>query len=127
MRSSLIKDSNIQIIIIKMGNGLTVKKIISLILSLVLVFCLAGCGAKTDTSKNTGDVKSTGYVGQDWASDYYDESMKGTTLNLYGVERPEGIIDINTVKLFATDFKANAEKRDTILDKWSEYITAAGK
>lgn len=43
------------------------------------------------------------------------------------VERPEGIIDINTVKLFATDFKANAENRDIILAKWSEYVTAAGK
>jgi len=43
------------------------------------------------------------------------------------VARPEGIIDINTVKLFATDFKANAEKRDAVLAKWGELMAAAGK
>ena len=52
------------------------EKFVSLILSLVLVFSLAGCGAKTDTNKDNGDVKSTAYVGQDWSSEYYDESMK---------------------------------------------------
>ncbi|HRX21925.1 MAG TPA: extracellular solute-binding protein [Syntrophomonadaceae bacterium] len=43
------------------------------------------------------------------------------------VARPEGIIDINTIKLFATDFKANAEKRDTILAEWAKLMAAAGR
>lgn len=71
------------------------KKFVSLMLSLVLVFSLAGCGAKTDTNKDNGDVKSTAYVGQDWSSEYYDESMKGTTLNLYGVtDNVRPIVDV---------------------------------
>lgn len=38
------------------------------------------------------------------------------------VERPEGIIDINTIKLFDTDFQANAEKRDAILGEWKKRV-----
>jgi iron(III) transport system substrate-binding protein len=87
--------SNAQGSLHQQGNGLTVKKFVSLILSLVLVFSLAGCGAKTDTNKDNGDVKSTAYVGQDWSSEYYDESMKGTTLNLYGVtDNVRPIVDV---------------------------------
>ena len=35
---------------------------------------------------------------------------------------PEGIIDINTIKLFTTDFKANAEKREAILEEWKKHV-----
>jgi len=38
------------------------------------------------------------------------------------IERPEGIVDINDINLFVTDFQANAENRDAILEKWNEYI-----
>lgn len=38
------------------------------------------------------------------------------------VERPEGIVDINTIKLFDTDFQANAEKRDAILEEWQKRV-----
>jgi len=38
------------------------------------------------------------------------------------IERPEGIININDINLFVTDFQANAENRDAILEKWNEYI-----
>lgn len=38
------------------------------------------------------------------------------------VEIPDGIVDINNIELFMTDFQANAEKRDEILAKWKEYV-----
>ncbi|NLI13945.1 MAG: ABC transporter substrate-binding protein [Peptococcaceae bacterium] len=56
------------------------KRFLALILALAFVFSLTGCGANKD--KNT---KTTAYVGQDWSSEHYKESMKGTVLNLYGV------------------------------------------
>jgi len=43
------------------------------------------------------------------------------------VSRPEGIVDIGTIKLFATDFQLNAQKRDRILEEWTKRVTAAGK
>ncbi|MGM0380024.1 MAG: ABC transporter substrate-binding protein [Bacillota bacterium] len=38
------------------------------------------------------------------------------------IERPEGIVDINKINLFPTDFQANAENRDAILEKWKNYV-----
>lgn len=38
------------------------------------------------------------------------------------IEKPEGIVDINKINLFVTDFQANAEKRDSILEKWKKHI-----
>lgn len=38
------------------------------------------------------------------------------------VEIPEGIVDIKDIKLFMTDFKANAEKRDQILEEWKKHV-----
>jgi len=38
------------------------------------------------------------------------------------IERPEGIIDISTVELFATDFQKNAENRDGILEEWKKHV-----
>lgn len=38
------------------------------------------------------------------------------------VEIPEGIVDIKNIKLFMTDFKANAEKRDGILAEWRKHV-----
>lgn len=38
------------------------------------------------------------------------------------VTRPEGIIDISTIKLFETDFMMNAQKRDAILAEWQEHL-----
>lgn len=35
---------------------------------------------------------------------------------------PEGIVEINDIELFATDFQENAEKRDDILNKWSKHV-----
>ena len=35
---------------------------------------------------------------------------------------PEGIVAPSEVNLFPTDFKANAEDRDAILEKWSELV-----
>lgn len=43
------------------------------------------------------------------------------------VQRPARIVDINSVKLFATDFKADAEKRDAVLAEWAERLAAAGR
>jgi iron(III) transport system substrate-binding protein len=40
---------------------------------------------------------------------------------------PEGIVDINNIKLFATDFQANAANRDAILAEWNKRVTAAAK
>lgn len=56
------------------------KKWLALVMSLVMLFGLAGCSKSADTTKET-----TAYVGQDWSSDNYNESLKGTVLNLYGV------------------------------------------
>ncbi len=56
------------------------KRFLALVLALAFVFSLTGCGASKDTNK-----KTTTYVGQDWSSEHYKESMKGTVLNLYGV------------------------------------------
>ena len=38
------------------------------------------------------------------------------------VEIPEGIQDIKEIALFPTDFQANAEQRDAILEEWSKYV-----
>ncbi len=62
-----------------------VKVFIRLLLSLVLMFSLVGCDSKSNPSNDTGNVKPAGYVGEGWSSEYYDETMQGTTLNLYGV------------------------------------------
>ena len=35
---------------------------------------------------------------------------------------PEGIEDIKNISLFPTDFQANAQKRDSILAQWAEYV-----
>lgn len=56
------------------------KRLFSAILSIMMIFAVAGC-SKT-SSENTAN---TGYVGQDWSSTHYNESMKGKELNLYGV------------------------------------------
>lgn len=44
-----------------------------------------------------------------------------------GVAVPDGILKLNKIKLFATDFKANASKRESILKQWSKLVKAAGK
>lgn len=38
------------------------------------------------------------------------------------VERPEGIVDLATLNLFPTDFQANAENRDMILEEWAKHV-----
>ncbi|WP_432402934.1 ABC transporter substrate-binding protein [Wukongibacter sp. M2B1] len=38
------------------------------------------------------------------------------------VETPEGIVDIKTIKLFMSDFKANAEKRDETIEEWKKHV-----
>lgn len=38
------------------------------------------------------------------------------------VEIPEGIVDIKDIKLFMTDFKADAEKREDILEGWKNHV-----
>lgn len=38
------------------------------------------------------------------------------------VEIPEGIVDINGIELFMTDFQANAEKREGILAEWGKHV-----
>lgn len=43
------------------------------------------------------------------------------------VQTPDGIVDIKNIKLFATDFKANAAKRDAVLAEWAKSVTAVGK
>jgi len=43
------------------------------------------------------------------------------------VERPEGIVDISTINLFATDFQLNAERRDEILAEWEKRVSAAAR
>lgn len=43
------------------------------------------------------------------------------------VQIPEGIVDIKNISLFATDFKANAEKRDNVLAEWGKCVTSVGK
>lgn len=60
--------------------NMKIRKWLALLLALVMVFSLAGCSKSADTSKKTAT-----YVGQDWSSDNYNESLKGTVLNLYGV------------------------------------------
>lgn len=44
-----------------------------------------------------------------------------------GVDVPEGIMNLDQIALFATDFKANAEDRDEILASWSELVASVGK
>ena len=44
-----------------------------------------------------------------------------------GVETPEGILELSSLSLFATDFKANAADRSAILEAWAEKIAEAGK
>ncbi|MDD3269486.1 MAG: ABC transporter substrate-binding protein [Syntrophomonadaceae bacterium] len=64
------------------------KKFLALIAALVLVFSLAACGTDkgtNDPKEKADPEKSSAYVGQDWSSEHYKESMKGTVLNLYGV------------------------------------------
>ena len=61
------------------------KKVLTLIIFIVLVFSLTACqAANTDTSGET-QTESELYVGDGWSSMYYTEDMAGTTLNLYGV------------------------------------------
>lgn len=43
------------------------------------------------------------------------------------VPAPKGIMALNEIKLFPTDFKANAKDRDAILVKWAEKVKAADK
>ena len=43
------------------------------------------------------------------------------------VPAPEGIMALNEIELFPTDFKANAEDRDGILEQWQAKVEAAGK
>lgn len=38
------------------------------------------------------------------------------------VETPEGIVDIKNIKLFMSDFKANAEKRDATIEEWKKHV-----
>lgn len=43
------------------------------------------------------------------------------------VEIPEGIVDINNIKLFPSDFKAGAENRDAIIEKWNSLLKEKGR
>ena len=43
------------------------------------------------------------------------------------VPAPEGIMALSDIELFPTDFKANAEERDAILEQWQQKVEAAGK
>lgn len=38
------------------------------------------------------------------------------------IESPEGIVDIKNIKLFMSDFKANAEKRDATITEWKKHV-----
>ncbi|TCO76864.1 ABC transporter substrate-binding protein [Marinisporobacter balticus] len=38
------------------------------------------------------------------------------------VEVPKGIVDISDIKLFMTDFQANAQKREEILAEWEKHV-----
>lgn len=38
------------------------------------------------------------------------------------VETPEGIVDIKNIKLFMSDFKGNAEKRDATIEEWKKHV-----
>lgn len=38
------------------------------------------------------------------------------------IETPEGIVDIRNIKLFMSDFKANAEKRDATIEEWKKHV-----
>ncbi|MEA4920083.1 MAG: extracellular solute-binding protein [Clostridiaceae bacterium] len=40
---------------------------------------------------------------------------------------PDGILSLDSINLFATDFKSNATQREAILNEWSTLVTAAGK
>lgn len=42
-----------------------------------------------------------------------------------GVDVPEGIIEVNDIELFETDFQVNAEKREDILKQWEEMLQRA--
>lgn len=44
-----------------------------------------------------------------------------------GIAMPDGIMQLDSISLFATDFKANATQRDAILEQWSSLVSAAGK
>ena len=44
-----------------------------------------------------------------------------------GVATPEGIINIADVKLFPADFKAGAENRDAIIEKWNSLLQEKGR
>ena len=39
---------------------------------------------------------------------------------------PDGIVDIDTISLFVTDFQANAANREAILAEWTKRVTKAG-
>lgn len=43
------------------------------------------------------------------------------------VEMPEGIVDIKDVKLFPSDFKAGAENREEIIEKWNSLLQEKGR
>jgi len=60
------------------------KKICTIILVMALIFSLSACSSNTNGQTGTDNNAPT-TVGQDWSSAHYDESMKGTVLNLYGV------------------------------------------
>lgn len=44
-----------------------------------------------------------------------------------GVKTPEGIMELSSLSLFATDFKANAADRSAILEAWAGKVAEAGK
>lgn len=77
-----------------------VRTIILLLMSAVLFSCGASKGERQVASgenNGTGAPSSENHTGRDWSSDHYAESMKGTTLNLYGVtDKVRPILDVFT-------------------------------
>ncbi len=65
------------------------QKLLVLLLIGALLFNLVGCSnsSNKDSSDNTGLNKGSEDADEDkgWYSEHYDESMKGTTLNMYAV------------------------------------------
>lgn len=60
-----------------------------------------------------------------------DRGMESIARNRYaavakpGVEVPDGIIQISDIELFETDFQANAENREAILEEWEAMLEQA--